>query len=528
MANPYVIGGFLRFVPDWAGVIGRGLRVGGVLAAVVLVGCAGGPRKATDDRAAFAREDGNAGLRITAAERLWVDAAEREALRPQLTRMAWDRQLATGLRVRALALLLDDTGAAAQPANASLARLMLPTEEEPDVVRLLSTASAAGGWLEVSDGLVRRLNRPLFGFEETGGRLEDRPEAVALRRLHSGADLRDVVFGVFLSDSEPEGAPSTLRWSERARSDSWSLLADLDPRGEYRRAALSRPLPDGTAAEVVSTVADLKAAATELRSMPLADAELAWLASLREQGESHRRWWGETASVVSGLSGGKAGTLRLRHLEPVRWAAAEKPEWIAADRAALLAELDRRIGDRTRHTRRAEVGSVGSRLRSRERLDDWASEMSWADALALLVVDEAVRSEAVRGRLPGIARVDRRDTGTEYGGLIEADGASTGGFRLKLYPPRYRDRIGDNAFIASEDLIANSDHAVAHFHMQVQRVNNNRFAGPSPGDLEYTRLSGRTAVVFTSVGKNAMNVDVYWDGEKIVDLGEVRTDGAGG
>jgi hypothetical protein len=67
-----------------------------------------------------------------------------------------------------------------------------------------------------------------------------------------------------------------------------------------------------------------------------------------------------------------------------------------------------------------------------------------------------------------------------------------------------------------------SDLALIHYHLHAQKDRNDEFAGPSPGDLLYSSRSGRTCVVFTTIGKGGrMNADCYQPDGAVIDLGEL-------
>lgn len=489
-------------------------------------GCAVGSRSLEDDARALTNERSTPAAVLSSARRVWEagdDGAglDRAAARSRLETLAWDRTLDGAIRYGALELLLLETGPDQTEANRLRARAMLPTEPEPEIVGLLSRAIAAGGWTEATDALVRRLSQPLGALGVSGG--DDRPEASAIGRLHPGLSVEEVAFGLFVSPPELPGAAVGLRWPERTRSAAWGLLSARDPSGATRRGLLERPTAQRADAQTTKLLDDLRACARELRTLPRADLEFAWLGSIRDGSAENAAWWAKAAAVVGGLDAARAEGLELRHIEAVRWAAMERADWLGLTREGLLDELERRLRGRERHTRRAEF-DAGNRRRARERLADWAAQMSWGDALTVLAVDEAVRSQGVLEAMRTFAARDYLDEGTEYGGVIEWAGAGAGAggaFRAVLYLPRARDRLNDEAFIASEDMIAASDRALAHFHMQVQARRNSVYAGPSPGDMAYASRSGRTAVVFTSIRDGVLGVDVYDPEGVVIDLGEI-------
>jgi hypothetical protein len=152
-----------------------------------------------------------------------------------------------------------------------------------------------------------------------------------------------------------------------------------------------------------------------------------------------------------------------------------------------------------------------------ERINDWQTRLGWADALTLLVMNEAVTDPYVHKELSRQIVQDRADTTAEYGGMIEAvDGQ---GFDSVLYAPRPSQRVNDFTFVASQDMIDASNRGLAHYHFHVQRNNNDEYAGPSMGDVQYAARSGRTCLVITTVGKGRLNFDVYTPDGVVIDLG---------
>ena len=476
---------------------------------------------AGDPRSTLQESRVDAVQRVTAAETLWERAQRGEepvaSARALLKEALWDRDAPPDLRLRAVQLLLSDDRAKAEQENAQLARLLLPTEPDRRVVAELCRAAAERGWTEASDAIVRR-----FADDDAATPDRQRIEAIALRELHPSQSLEDILFAEFLSDDAPPGLSGALDWPGRVRADAWTVLSRLDPSGEARRSLLQSADAAQAGPDVAQTLEALRAASEELRVLPRTAGEFEWVRSLRDGTDANERWWDQTAGAVSRAQSRFNGALRLRHLEPIRWASEHRPRWIEASRAELLSMLRSRLAGRTHHARWAE-GEI-SRSASDERLEDWQHQMRWPDVLAMLVVDEAVRHPEVVRSFRAYAVADREDTGTEYGGVLEAQ-QDGDGFRAVLFPPRQRDRVGDQSFIASGDMLAASDRALAHFHMQVRRANNAEFAGPSPEDLLYAKRSGRTGVVITSISRGKMNIDAYQPDGVIIDLGEIRTGG---
>lgn len=422
---------------------------------------------------------------------------------------------------------MSDTDASGQADSVRLAQLMLPREPSPRVVAVISHLGAARGWTELTPALVRSL-----ADDRLPGAFEDRPEVFALRELHPGQDLTEIVFGVFIDPGEdPTGREAAvLRWTDRVRQDAWGLLARLDPERETRPRLLREATRGAveSSPERLELARDLLAAWDSHRVLPETAMELEWFASivrpaLPELAEANALWWERAGEAVRAQPEVRTSGLRLRHLEPLRWAGEHEPELLRADRASLLATVRARLDGRETNTRTRELGNA---MRRKERLSDWEASLSWADLLTVVVVDAAIRDPSVVASLFQHADLDRDDRTTEYGGTLEADASEGGAYRALLFRPREAQRQGDNAFVASDDMLRFSDRALVHHHFQVQRSHNEAYAGPSMADLAYCERSGRTCVVFTSISGDRLGVDLYQPGGAVIDLGEIERPGS--
>lgn len=454
--------------------------------------------------------------RVSAATKAWEategDPERRSALRAAMRDILWNRSEPDVVRQRVASLLMSDRSESGMRDNATLASLLLATEPDRVVVAELARAAGEHGWTGATTGLVRRLAEP-----EGDRPLDSRIEAAALRQLHPGRSLEEIAYGVFLSPGVPDGEYQD-EFARRARGDAWAVLAAADEDGSARWRLLGQPVPPDADADSIADVELLRTAGRELGVLASTPMEFDWLRALAsDDSAANRRWRAEVAAALSGVSSEHKLGLEIRHLEPIRWASLNRPEWLSATRAELLSAAQSALQGRTFHTRRDE--GRADRSRSRERLDDWSDQMTWADLLGLLVTDEAVREVAASGRLFQFVRMDYEDKRAEYGGIIAA---GDDGFIATLFPPRQRDRRNDTTFVASSDMIRQSDRALVHFHQQVMALRSYKVAGPSPEDLRYAATSGRNCVVFTSVGTDTLNADYYQPGGVVIDLGELR------
>jgi hypothetical protein len=352
----------------------------------------------------------------------------------------------------------------------------------------------------------------------------DRPERAAIHILAKGAPVERVVFQSFL---KPPAQASSYGadWAQRFRADAWDLLARLDTDGAMRASMLSE-IPEAGADDLVL---DIQRCVRELKAMPRTGDELKWLMSIVDpKKRANAIWWGEAAKAIASIGeDGRSSVLALRHAEAIRWAAAKHPQWLQATRQELLSELRTRLGRRTIHERSAESGQY----RVHEQLVDWEAKLRWGDLISILAIDEAIREPSVVRAFVTQAELDRKDDTTEYGGVLMLRSAMAGGasrpsqaadeWIAVLFPPRAGQREGDEKFVASADMIAASDQALAHYHMHAQKTRNSEFAGPSSGDLLYAARSGRACVVLTTLYEGKMDADYYQADGVVIDLGEL-------
>jgi len=457
--------------------------------------------------------------RIAAMEAAWREAQGDAGLlsptRRALLDVAWDASAPVDLRAGAVDRLLGDEDPEARERARREARLMLPRERRWEVVRRIGAAAVAHGWTDFTPALIRAWSQPDRQVKDA-----DRPERETLEKLHPGRPIAEVVLEQFLRPEvvdEVEG----LDMERRIRADAWDLLARLDADGSVRMSLLEGRAVQDPALGSDPLVQDLRAGLSDLRAIPFTGEELAWLRALRAPGPpAWREWYAEAAVAVSRVDASVQRALHLRHAEPIRWAAANREAWLRASRDDLLAQLRARLKGRTIRERTQGYGDASMRLP--ERLEYWEAALTWADVLTVLILDEAVRSPGVVAAFRTQIGLDRKETGTEFGGVLSA---SADGFAATLYPPRIGQRTNDNSFVASEDMVRGADRALAHYHFHVQNSRHAEYAGPSAGDLVYAARSGRHQLVLTGVRRGVVNVDYYQPNGVILDLGELEVGG---
>ncbi len=501
--------------------VGMALTLALLAGSAALHGCsASAPEVSADPIADLRNPNSTNGKRLAAVEAVWTqskaDPAKREAARQALKDVIWAVNNTSEVRALALTELYSDETAEGQADNRQLSKFLLPKELSRTVVALICQETEKRQWKDMDAALVRAWSKPNKAVKD-----EDRAERTALMKLFPDKPVEAVVFDVFVNP--PPAEPTYgMKWEDRIRADAWDLLARLDVDGSQRTMLLSslQSAPDGSSSE---TINQLRAAVRDLHAIPLTGNELRWLSSLRDPSKpQNQQWWAEVTSVVASLDAEKTRRFALRHAEPFRWAARYKPEYLAASRDQLVAMIEQRLKGRELHRRTADTTEFKVALK--QNFEYWSDQLRYADLVTILVIDDAISSPAVRASLFAQAEVDQRDETTEYGGLVTAD--ADGSWIATMYPPRPSQRLADNKFVASEEMITRGDRSLAHYHYHVQRRKNEDYAGPSDGDLEYARINGRNCLVFTSINENTLNVDYYQPDGAIVDLGDVKKPGA--
>jgi hypothetical protein len=135
----------------------------------------------------------------------------------------------------------------------------------------------------------------------------------------------------------------------------------------------------------------------------------------------------------------------------------------------------------------------------------------------MILATQAVAVTEVAAHLFEFAERDRLDRSTEFGGIIALDELNR--FEVIEFAPRVRH--GDNRYNAPNELFERGATALFHFHFHAQQHDNDRYAGPHMGDMEYADNTRANCLVFTFVDERTLNVDYYRHGRVIVDLGEV-------
>ncbi len=479
------------------------------LVLIVLVSCAGGGGGGRDPiEVAF---DGEAKLRdrVRAIESIWADAERgdlpRDLTRERLTDIAWAYGELEPIRRAAIEALLSDRTVEGDEDSRTTFLAMLPTEPSPALAEMYIEAIVEREWEGAEAALVRSLSRPLRGVA-----LEDRPEGEILIERGEGRSLDEIVFGVFVATPVEGGSREDDLIARRTREDAWNLLNLVSPD----RARVGELIRETTSED--PWLVALRKGESAFGVVPMTGQELAWL--VRLGGEEHAGWWGQAKAAHDALGEEDRRDVTLRLLEPLRWARAHRPAWFESSRGTLISDLRARLDGRRVHRRSAD--QVRRDRPNDEGLDDWLDRLSRLDLVSILVVDEAVQSERVQRVVFEELRADLEDKRSEYGGLIEA--SENGTLRARAFRPRSSERGGDTVYIAPPDLFINGATSLAFWHLHARDLIGREYAGPSRPDLIGAAASGRTSLVFTSLGHGRIDADIYLPNGAAIDLGEFR------
>ena len=418
-------------------------------------------------------------------------------VREVLKRTAWGRGNRPNVRNAAIDELLADDATD----TARMLSLLLPTESQWGVIEHVCDLAVESNNTELIPALVRSWTRFVQRPSD-----EDRPERAALVALAPGVPVERTIFGVFATVHDPDD-----HFGERTRRDAWTLLSRIDPDGSMARDFVAQA-PDASDDPLL---ADLQVAARDLGAIPLTTEQLDWVEELRKP--AHAEFWERGKTIVASLGADQREGFELRHVVGVLWASEHREGWLGVSRNEMLSGLTTELAGR-RHTRRT-ADFPDAMTGPRETIDHWGGDLVWGDALLMRIALTAITDTGVIRELYEQADHDKRDESTEHGGVLDAD--PEGGFVAYSYPPRPAQRAGDNRFIASQELIDAGNAALFHYHFHAQEFNNDEYAGPGVGDLEYARRFGRSCLVLTFTSSKTLGVDYYQPDGARIDLGAI-------
>jgi hypothetical protein len=470
----------------------------------------------------------DAGARVAALEEVEKQAAGnasvRGAMRGTLEEIAVNPQQPRQLRFEALERLL--SGEDAERMRARFAGLVV-REPDPAMVALLCDRAAREKWAGWSGALVRvwarEGGRPTEA--EIGKGASPSFAASGERAVRALVGEEGGAINEFLWTHAIDGAGGRGEDDAEVRRDAWTVLARRDADGAIRRGGLA-------SGKVATTeggrrvLEGLRAGVAQWRVLPASGVELRWMIALAQGTSSAQEAW--RAGVREGLAKvGDVGELRMRHLEPIRWASVHWPAALAMSREQLASELARALEGRRFVSRSWAASSKRAAYREDGGGAGFAG-LSWGDLLNVLVLDRAIGTPSVARSLVQQAMLDHRDATSEYGGLFLDTLATKGAYTAVLYPPRAKDKRGDLMFAAPDDMVRDQDMAAAHYHFHAAALRNSDVAGPSEEDVAYAAAWERGCVVLTSVREGLLNVDYYQGGVGgmvVLDLGVIGEGG---
>jgi hypothetical protein len=347
-------------------------------------------------------------------------------------------------------------------------------------------------WPNFSAMIVRH-----YALEAHGINVMDRRERDVLVRLNPGKTPEQVVFETFADFGDEVPVAQQVA--------AWHLLAKLYDR-EQLLDLLGRA-PDSTA-----LVVDLKAAARDLKCLPINREGVLWLSHLRDPAMSG--YWLRATATVARLSPEQQRGLGLRHIA-VLLRASESV--FATSRRQMLDRVGGFIAAGT-HYLTGPTYDGGAKdypqefYRAQEKL-------AWADLVTIDTLFAAIKQPNVRRALFNQADADLRDTSTEYGGVLNFS-ADQNVYLVTPYEPLLRKH--DLIYYPSDDMITALYTGLAHYHFHAQEVRNSKYAGPGYGDLQNADRLNFNFVVLTLIDEDTLNVDYHQPGGVVVDLGIIR------
>ncbi|MBI1369903.1 MAG: hypothetical protein GC162_14770 [Planctomycetes bacterium] len=350
-------------------------------------------------------------------------------------------------------------------------------------------------WVDFVPALVRNysLRTPVY-------RDADRPERAAIEALRPGEPIEQVVMEVFA-----EGTDATIT----QRAAAWDLLHRLTDDPDKLIAAMrSIKAKD-------PLVADLQAGATELGVVPDNPETIAWLQVLRSP--EHHDFYAAARDVVAALTPEQRHGLELRHLPTLVWFAKTDAAVLKMTRAQLADKLGR-FFDAQPHYLKGPTYD-GPMDTHPQRLREWQDQMVWADFVVLEMVTRLMSERPSVEQIFAQADADLADKSTEYGGLIRLTDADHP--YAHLYKPMVRRH--DLIYYPPKELVLDGYTALAHYHFHAQDYQNQIYAGPGIGDMHRIAATQQfSALVFTFINRDTLNVDYYQPHDVVVDMGVVR------
>ncbi|MEO0474438.1 MAG: hypothetical protein AAF085_00515 [Planctomycetota bacterium] len=361
------------------------------------------------------------------------------------------------------------------------------------MIRLLSRKAEASCDTRALLWLVRSWAMPSKTVPD-----DERPERQAIEAISgssAGALIQSIVF------------EQSAEYKPASQIAAWTVLSRVVPAGKLR--SLIKSSNGDEASLLVSMLKQCEPAIDVLPPDRVAVARLMRLVTEHDAAQ-----WSAWADWRQANTSAGPGTLSLRHLPVLDYIDPKQQNW---SRERWLSHVRARLADRG-HVSRGQAADDSIVVTQRpDRFSDHVDRLGVADLLILDQLLDAMGDSRVRRSLFEHAEADRLDNRTEFGGVLGWD--DRGDLVYKPYDPILRRH--DQAYIASSRCMEAVYLSLAHVHFHAQRYNNAVWAGPGQGDFDFVNTHHATAVVLTFVDQKTLNVDVYWPGNIVIDLGSM-------
>lgn len=367
------------------------------------------------------------------------------------------------------------------------------------MIRLLSERAGRRGDTDALGWLVMSWSVPSTTVDDTG-----RPESDAIKAITGDEGL------AYLRDLFAEPAAGTPVY---VRAAAWTVLVRVDGEASEKLIARALDYRHRHAPDAQDPLLDaLSLCVGVVEVYPAGPEGLLRLNALVEQ--TPTEVWDDWAQWSGRPRDDRWATTALRHLPALshrdRDHDAQRVQW-------WRQRVSETLGTRLRVYRGPR--DPGQIVTARpEFIDAYAEQLGVADYLVMNQLLEAFSDRELVAELFRQAETDRRDTTSEHGGVLTW--GPQGGLVAQSYPPTLREH--DQVFYASDACVRAMHTGLAHYHFHAQEYDNAAWAGPGAGDLGFADRMQANCVVLTYIDPDTLNVDVYFPGGAVVDLGCIR------
>ena len=432
-------------------------------------------------------------LHIKAMELLDIQVGiDNSAYKKQLQRMLW----VLGYTIEAREAALQRLWASDQEGTIRTLRQQLPRINNLPWLNALCTWIGDLKIMELNEALISSWANPMTLVRTE----KERPEYIALVKMHGNERITDLIFESMLSTNKA--------WKQGYITRCWELLHRLD-----QRERLLLLLEQTEFARDNTFFLDLQRTARELGIVPHRREEILWIRELSKP--MYDSFWQEAIQALAKLDQTRRNEIELRDV-PIAVSLLRHGGENAFDRStqSILHNVDIATKHKS-HYVESEGGGIYNA--QSESLKTHRNELTWGDAITLEILLTALEVPEVRSHLFDYANRDLLDETTEYGGVIALD--KKGRFEILEFEPKIRTH--DRRFNAPQDMFDAAYTALFHFHFHAQKLRNGDHAGPGMGDKNYANNTRANCLVFTYINEETMNVDYYRHGGIVIDVGTI-------